>query len=316
MNHTSLFSYKFFRYGAAWIILIAGIVCYYIGYFQIDHDSIWREVIIKIGDVLVIGVILGYLSNAAQFLGVFKQDLQDIIFGKEFLKQRKDLTPLWDTVSIQMFKEKFPSIHKDFLKVIRGYFPKDEVSYYNDYEVNITIEWYDQHKGLIKVVDNVSFELIAESKKKFFYPLKTWTRVINENICENKIDKFIVNNQELNLGQCKEYIIGEDKCHEYQIPLEGSNKYTIKYCRTKIYDLNIDFYIGFRAKYIVNRLRVSLDYPEGMEAIFTCRGTQDDFEDVKKTKRCIEKKYKGVILPRQGYIFALRAQPIYKEIEI
>lgn len=67
-----------------------------------------------------------------------------------------------------------------------------------------------------------------------------------------------------------------------------------------------DFYIGFRAKYIVKGLRVCLDYPEDMDAIFTCRGTHDDFEDVKKPKRCIEKKYEGVILPRQGYIFVLR----------
>ena len=62
---TNLLSYKYFRSGAAWIILIAGILCYYFGYFQIAQDSVWKEVIIKVGDVLVIGVILGFLSNAA-----------------------------------------------------------------------------------------------------------------------------------------------------------------------------------------------------------------------------------------------------------
>ena len=108
----SVLSYKYFRSGAAWIFFILGIVLYYIGYFQIDSQSVWKEIFIKGGDILIIGVILGYLSNAAQFLGIFKQDLQDIIYGKEFIKQRKDITPLWETISKQMFKNKFPAIHK------------------------------------------------------------------------------------------------------------------------------------------------------------------------------------------------------------
>lgn len=108
----NLLSYNFFRTGVAWIILIVGIGLYAYGYFGINQDSIWKEIVIKIADVLVIGVILGYLSNAAQFLGVFKSDLQDIIYGKEFIKQRKDLDPLWDTLSKQLFKNKFPAIHK------------------------------------------------------------------------------------------------------------------------------------------------------------------------------------------------------------
>ena len=114
----SVLSYKYFRSGAAWIFFILGIVLYYIGYFQMDSQSVWKEIFIKGGDILIIGVILGYLSNAAQFLGIFKQDLQDIIYGKEFIKQRKDIAPLWETISKQMFKNKFPAIHKEFLKVI------------------------------------------------------------------------------------------------------------------------------------------------------------------------------------------------------
>ena len=169
----NLLSYNFFRTGFAWIILIVGIGLYAYGYFGINQDSIWKEIVIKIADVLVIGVILGYLSNAAQFLGVFKSDLQDIIYGKEFIKQRKDLDPLWDTLSKQLFKNKFPAIHKEFLNVIKNYFPKDEISYYNDYERNTTIEWYDRNYRIIKVTDVVSFDLVAETTDKFSYPIKT-----------------------------------------------------------------------------------------------------------------------------------------------
>lgn len=302
----NVLSYKNFRSGSAWIFFIIGVGLYYVGYFHLNQQPIWKEVAIKVADVLVIGVVLGYLSNAAQFLGIFKQDLQDIIYGKEFIKQRKDIVPLWETVSKQMFKNKFPAIHKDFLKVINGYFPKDEVSFYNDYESHITIEWVDKELGLVRVTDVISFELIADSEDEFEYPLKTWTKVINKERYENRIVELIVNGIEPRIEDVREYKENDDICHEQKVKLKGSTKYDIRYIREKIYDINEDYYIGFRAKYIVNKLRVCLDYPDDIDAIFTCRGTQLDFEDVKNSKRRIEKKYKSIILPRQGYIFALR----------
>lgn len=302
----SVFSYKHFRSGSAWIFFIVGVAFYYVGYFQINPQSVWKEIFIKGGDILVIGVILGYLSNAAQFLGIFKQDLQDIIYGKEFIKQRKDITPLWETISKQMFKNKFPAIHKEFLKVINGYFPENEVSFYNDYESHITIEWIDIEGGIIRVTDAVSFELIADSVDEFEYPLKTWTRVKEKGIYENKIEELTVNNEIPVIKDVGEYYENDNICHEQKVKLKGATKYEIRYTREKIYNINEDFYIGFRAKYIVNKLRVCLDYPDNIDAIFTCRGTQLDFEDVKNPKRRIEKKYKSIILPRQGYIFALR----------
>ena len=68
------------------------------------------------------------------------------------------------------------------------------------------------------------------------------------------------------------------------------------------------YIIGFRPKYIVNKLRVCLNLPDDIDAIFTCRGTQQDFEDIPTNSKRIEKKYKGIILPRQGYIFVLRVK--------
>lgn len=303
---TDLLSYKHFRSGSAWIILILGILFYCFGYFYIDSTSCWREVVIKIADVLVIGVILGYLSNAAQFLGIFKQDLQDIIYGKDFVKKRKDLYPLWETLSKELFKNKFPSIHKALLKVIDNYFPKDEISYYNDYERHTTIEWLNKETGIIKVTDSINFELIADSTDSFLYPIKTWTRVINDEVYQDKMIEFLVNRSCIEIEESNSVKYKDEICLEQKIKLEGSTKYEIQYTREKIYNINEDYYIGFRANYIVNKLRVYLSLPEDIEAMFICRGTQHDFEDVKThSVKQIEKKYKGIILPRQGYVFAL-----------
>ena len=151
----SILDYKNFRAGSAWIILIMGIALYGVGYFYVDDNSIWKEILIKLGDVLVFGVILGYLYNASQFLGIFKKDLQDIIYGKEFLRTRTDIQPLWDNISKELFKNKFPKIHKDLLDTVSGYLPKDEVSFYDDYEAHLKIEWQNKDMGIISVTDGV-----------------------------------------------------------------------------------------------------------------------------------------------------------------
>lgn len=306
----SILSYDNFRGGSAWLLLIIGVALYACGYFWMPKESAWKEVVIKVADVLVIGVILGYLSNAAQFLGIFKQDLQDIIYGKDFIKNRNDIDTVWENVTKQMFKNKFPAVHKDLLTIISGYLPKDEVSYYNDYETHTTIEWIDQGKGIIKATDDVEFELIAENTNKFTYPIKSWVRVPDGTTSsawyKNDLTSISVNEKEPTLGERTRKKEGEMICETQEVLLAGNSKYNIKFTRVRQYSIFDDYFIGFRSHYIVNRMRVCLDTPEDIDVLFTCRGTTKDFEDVPQKGRRIEKKYKGIILPRQGFLFMLR----------
>ena len=192
----NLLSYNKFRSGSAWIILIIGIGFYTIGYCVCAEQTIYKEIVIKIADVLVIGVILGYLSNAAQFLGVFKKDLEDIVYGKEFIKKRNDLPVLWETLSKQMIKEKFPAISKDLLAVIKDYYlPVESPIYYNDYHIIEELSWADQNKKFVKVEETINFEIITESENKFDLPMSTWLDVegLEKGQYSVLIKEFLVN---------------------------------------------------------------------------------------------------------------------------
>lgn len=95
-----LLSYNKFRAGSAWLIFLLGVGLYGLGYFLCPSETVWKEIVLKIADVLVIGVLIGYLSNAAQFLGVFKTDLENIVYGKKFMASRNDLPQLWENLSL------------------------------------------------------------------------------------------------------------------------------------------------------------------------------------------------------------------------
>ena len=306
-RNNNIFSFSTLIMASPWIMLIVGVALYAIVYFGVfEANSVWREIFIKVADILVIGVILGYFTNIAKMFGIFKQDLREIVYMEEHLQKRNDLEKLWDTVSKQMFKNKFPAIHTDFLQALKKYFPDDVVSFYNNYNVYTKVEWHDKENHLIKVTDTTSFELVAESKsKKIEYPLRTWTRVKDGDLYEEKMLKFSVNGKELEIQESAQSKDHGDTCEERIFPLSDSEKYEIKYVREKIYSIDTDYYIGFRAKYIVNNLSVALYLPEDIEALFTARGTQGDFEEG-IVPDSISKQYKGIVLPRQGYTFVLR----------
>lgn len=270
-----------------------------------------HEILFQIGNVLVIGVVLGFLSNASEFLGIFKKEIQEVVYGDDFLANQKDLSKYWKTTSKQMFKNKFPDIHEEFLEVINANFPTDEVSYYKDYEMTSTMEWLDENKGLVRVRDFVEFDLVADSVDKFVYPLKNWIRTSTNGVnIKSTMVSFVVNNKEkVKDIKPKETTKSGERCDEYNILLKGEKIYHIKYQLEKEFSIFDDHCKGFKAKYIVKNCRLNLEVPNNIHMQFETRGTIGDFEDkgVQKPNK-ISKYYKGILLPKQGFIVAFQKQ--------
>ncbi len=286
---------------------ILGLAAYVVGF--IIEDSLWHEILLQVGNVLVIGVVIGFLSNGEEFLGIYQKAIQNTIFGEEFLENQKDVSKYWKATSKQMFKNKFPDIHEDFLAVINANFPTNEVSYYNDYEMTSNMEWVDEPKNIVKVTDVVTFDLIADTVTEFNYPLKNWINASNEGrevktnmlyFKVNGVDKKSSTNPEIT------YENGE-RCEKRDIKLSGSKEYHIEYKIEKTFNILEDHCKAFKAKYIVKNCRVEYEVPSNIHIQFESRGTLNDFENVGSQKSSkISKRYRGILLPRQGFIMALQ----------
>lgn len=301
----------FFKQRLTWLLIFLslGIVAYIFGFFVVETEG-WHDFCFQAGNILIVGVVLGFLSNGEHFLSIFQQAIQNVVYGKEFLANQKEIFKYWKITSKQMFENKFPNIHEDFLDLINSYFPTDEVSYYNDYEMISSMSWVDEENDIVKVTDTVSFDLIADTEGEFIYPLKIWFKVGNnaEHEASSKMKSFKVNKKELTDSIEPEILIENgERCEKRNIPLSGSKEYHIEYHVEKTLNIKEDHCKGFRAKYIVKNCRVEYDVPENIHIQFESRGTRENFEDVGPQKsNKISKRYRGILLPKQGFIMALQ----------
>lgn len=305
----SFFSWENFKRGSGWLFLLFGVGLYLIGFLVFEPEDSWGKLSLRIGDLLILGVLLGYLTNSARFMGAFKKDLENIIYGKEFVSQRKDIYPIWERVSQALFGNRFPTINVELLETLKRYFPEKDAYYLCDYAVQINLGWQNKKDGILLARENVSFKLVSETKDQVFYRCQTWTQSNDKKAYECSIKGFTVDDAPCHNGNIqKESSEDGDTIEEvWNVKLEGKNIYRISFEREKKYKFDDDFFIGFRATHIVKDLRVRLTYPKDMDAIFTCRGTLNDFkDDVSKEGNTIAKIYEGIILPRQGYLIPLK----------
>ncbi|HAP28970.1 MAG TPA: hypothetical protein DCR26_02515 [Porphyromonadaceae bacterium] len=303
-----MFSKNTIKKSVGVICALIGISLYIIGYGFMDIQSTASKIIINIADVFIIGVVVGYLSSVAQWAGVFKKEIQDIVFGKKLIGERNDINSIWSNVTKQLLKNKFAPIHEELLCAIRNAaIPSDDtVSYYEDHDSDIQLSWYDKAKGLIKSTESITFTLMAESDKEIKLPIKTFTYYKKDSPGKVSDPNILVDGKRPTIKHNPPQRQGNQTINSSTVLLKGKKQYLVSYTREKVYDINQDYYIGLKSQYLVRNLTVSLHLPDDIEALFIERGTNLSFITVKKTKNCIKMKLKGVIFPKQGYIFALK----------
>ena len=333
------------------LAIIIGAVFYLNGlnwdFAQID----WGKTLFHVGEVLLVSVLLGSMVNASRYIGAFKQELngilhskehsdelstilngvinnpdtrnnyygavQKIVFGKEFVSTREDIDCVWNNVTLELIKHKFPGIQKELLETLRVYFLEKENYYYKDHEIQYVVTWKDKDNGVLLTKERHTLKIISETKDQIKYDFSTRTCIKDretykcEMPCENiTIDGVPCPSENLKKEQTTEQ---DDVIREtWYVILQGKTEYDITYYRTKEYKLEDDFFVGFFAQRLVKGLRVDFSCPKDIEALFIPRGASHNFtpipaiEDEKSQQHnTIIRKYEGLLLYRQGFVISL-----------
>lgn len=288
--------------------LILGVVFYVLGFivFTEEGSPIWHEAMLVAGNVFVVGVVVGFITNVLQNFGLFKEELGSVLYAREFLAKRNDIREIWLNASKVVFEGKFPQIHGDFFARMFDYLQCKDVAYYNNYEMHLNLEWLSQEKNLVKVRKKIIFDLIAHSKKHQVYTYKSWLKLSPNSEYSSRIDILVNGTSPRQKHTTRKTEEKNDfKTEIISVSLKGSMEYNIQIDEEKVYDINSDFILGFRAKHITNNFRVQLVHPEDIRVMFAPCGTQMEFQEVNNSKTINENRYNHVLLPKQGFIIAL-----------
>ena len=138
--------------------------------------------------------------------------------------------------------------------------------------------------------------------------MRYWTCVEenNQGSVETVMESISVNGDRLTniKDPIKTYTDGMI-CFEFKIKLKGHREYRIQQVRRNKYNIKEDNYLGFRARWLVNDMRVQVFHPNDMKILFINRATANGFQSNCCTDTFKEYECKGLILKHQGYIIIL-----------
>ncbi len=300
-----LFSKESLKKSLPWLFVLLGIT--FIALARGNYkNSFWNTFFEKLSDALLVGGILGFLVNAARFMGLFKQELEDILYGKDYLGTRKDLVDVWTNLSLHLFKEKFPLINKELVSSIKQAYLSEDNIYYKDYDYTIQVEWEDKAEKKVKITESMFFYVISDTKGKI--PL-------------NFDCNTFVRDEESSASCCKELLFEVDgkpatpvvhdskyyedtKTYHFSSSCEvsGKNKYEICYKREKKYSLSDDTDCSFYARHLIYNMQVKIACPDDLIMYYRERGTIKSFKQAPTAKGLVQLKYTGVILRKQGIV--------------
>ena len=297
------------------ILLLAGAFLFFACTFdwfdlEVPHKTLFK-ILEKLGDLILISSVISFLIDSAEYMGLFKRELETVIYDTKFLSKRNDIEEIWVGVSKVLFQSKFPQISTNLMMAVKNYYTPDDqlkLNYYDDYRITYTVSYDSENPDNICVVSNTSFMLNVEDCNEFEFPMKYWTCVeeSSQSTVETIMKAISINNKKLeDLDEpVKSYDNGMI-CYNFKIKLKGETKYHIEQTINQTYSLNDDNYLAFRARWLVNDMRIQLFHPDDMQILFINRATANGFKTNHNKDTFKEYEYRGLILKHQGYIIIL-----------
>ncbi|TCN58914.1 hypothetical protein D0809_11225 [Flavobacterium circumlabens] len=301
----------FDKYFIALTVLI-GITCLISGiYFGNEKDWLYK-LLYTIGSISLTSGIFAGIAKSNQFTEIYKKIFREIIYGTEHLENRNDLEKIWDNVTKTLSHKKFQRISTLMNSNIKKYFlPLEHDYYYNDFSVDINIEFCEENDDYIIVTEETKFKIICDDENleiNTTHKVSLKTDPSHRELTKCKInlilDDVIQKDLEFKLTHEKNFLVGA-----YQKDLNGKKSYSIVRKDEKKYSLQYNPIKKQLAAWIYNNCRVDITYPKGLFIDFSGLGTLNDFKiDHKNTNthNRLKAEYKGLIYKNQGFFIFFR----------
>ncbi len=296
-------------------LFIIGLVMYAAGMMQwgfLTEHPYWSEGIKKCGEIIAISGITSFLLRISQYNHIFQEALEEVIYSKKFLAKRTDLQKIWENVSTSLFESRFPEVHAPLLDIIiKKYFPMDDnVSYYTDIKQHLLIKWKgNKRDNTIEIEEKI--DLTVHTATNAETPYQTRHIVLtgrNIGVLDNKriIDvlEYTIDGKSYKDKDIFTWTPTEDRLvfeSKAKLP-KGKREYRIVQSVKRIQKLDIDDFLNYSARYLINNMDVEVEYPTDLKvALYAC-GTVNQFSPMYERPGHKRWTYSGLILRKQGYL--------------
>ena len=248
--------------------------------------------------------------GSAGAIAALSEAVRGIVYDNQVLQQKKDLRDLWETISVAVYKTKYPEISEDIVKkVTREYFPMGDTFYYDLFQENISLhlrtdkKYIDTKEVIVLRVKAVNGPEPLDWKYAWNFPKDpsdtTTTNFFLDKIKINGVDKtgeYPVSTAVADDGKALGAILG--------IKLEGSTEYELRLELRTTYAYELNRQRDMKSRRFVKKPEFRVEYnPDDFALEFVPIGTDEDaYEPLGKDfSRVIWNVYKDLIFPNQGY---------------
>lgn len=259
------------------------------------------DIIEKASLAILSSGIFAAVLKSIQFTGLFKEEIEKVMLGTDFVKNRMDLPQLWKTISQTIYKRKFPNISEDLENIILDtYFPTNDDYYYEDYIVTINIEEINSNFE-IKYTQICKYKVVLD-KNVDEIELSLETSISQEeNSSEilNELKYFKIDGEKIDTKEDE----STKKKSKYITPIKGNAPFEIHSKYNRRYSLKNENYKLFRLKRFTKNMEVVIKYPDNVYVSFYNIGLVNNFQHQHiEISNQISRSHKNdVILPHQGF---------------
>ena len=288
------------------IFIVIGLFALLLSIWGTFENLLWKETWGTFGKTILASGVFAGILKLMQISGVFKEELEKLMFEPKFLKNRNDIPSYWDKLSQELFKNKFPGISKKLLNDIKDtYFPTKSVTYYDQLEHFYEIDLDDE--GVLTIKQKVSLNVICSSSKESIE-----YSYINSIIFKNSKDEVSYNQNYVKIDNQSPLKLKHDTSstnnyltNKFTITLKGQEKYEIERMEIKKYSLDCDDTIYFTAAKLTNSLSIHISHSKNLKITMYKIGTLKQFVEKQNNTTFKKYEYKDIIYPEQGYMIRL-----------
>lgn len=296
----------------AWIpMLLLGAILFGIAEVSLIKDyEVFSKVLNSLGTTIVTATVFVTVVKSKQFTDIFKEQLRNIIYCTEYLKNRKDIKDLWMTTSKAMYKENFPDLCDKIEENLEKYIPLDSSKYYENYVFKVDISFDDVNNDFLILKERETFTLHAHTLENTEYISSCIfnKKDYNDEISNYEMTSFIINRKSFPIKEPELKIDKKFKGNKILVThkrtLKGEKKYNIEKEEIKKYSLTVENTKAHSCTHIFKDYTLEITHPKSLEVKFFENGTLNNFE--KKPTREIGDmmvqrfEYEGIMFKNQG----------------